>query len=159
MMTMCPSCYELYADIWSKPCCKCTNKTISVSAELIRAVQLLITRGFKIHAATCDTDKDSDGDTVTRVDIYFDELYPDGFFAELPPEWEICDYYHMADGGQALERPATVLTCICVHPDDVTGSDDSIAFDRLITITNFESWLEEKDPDACKSLIILAGCE
>jgi hypothetical protein len=159
MMTMCPSCYELYADIWSKPCCKCTNKTISVSAELIRAVQLLITRGFKIHVATCDTDKDIDGDIVTRVDIYFDELYPDGFFAELPPEWEICDYYHVVDGGQALERPATVLTCICVHPDDVTDSEESIAFDRLIAITNFETWIEYKDPDACKSLIVLAGCE
>lgn len=158
MMTMCPSGFELYSEIWSKPCCRCDTRTISVSAELIRAVQLLITRGFKIHAATCDTDTDSDGDFVTRVDIYFNELYPDSFFAELPPDWEMCDYYRMVDGGQALERPASVITCICVHPDDVTGREESIAFDRLITISNFESWVEGKDPDACKSLIVLAGC-
>ena len=126
MMTMCPRCYELYSDIWSKPCCKCTDKTITVSVELIRATQLLLSRGFKVFSATCDTDKDSDGDYVTRIDVYFDELYPDGFFAELPPDWEICDYYHMADGGQALERPATVLTCIRVHPDDVTDSDSFV---------------------------------
>jgi len=56
---------------------------------------------------------------------------------KLPPDWEICDYYHVADGGQALERPASVITCICVHPDDVTASEESIAFDRLITISNF----------------------
>jgi len=159
MMTMCPSCFELYSDIWSKPCCKCSGKTITVSVELIRATQLLLSRGFKVSAATCETDKDSDGDYVTRIDVYFDVLYPDGFFAELPPDWEICDYYHVVDGGQALDRPASVITCICVHPDDVTGREESIAFDRLITISNFESWVEGKDPDACKSLIILAGCE
>lgn len=159
MMTMCPSCYELYSDIWSKPCCKCDTKTISVSAELIRVTQLLLSRGFRVFSATCDTDKDSGGNYVTRIDIYFEELYPDSLFQELPPDWEICDYYHVADGGQALERPASILTCVCVHPDDVTGSDESIAFDRLITISNFETWVENKDPTACKSLIILSGCE
>jgi len=46
----------------------------------------------------------------------------------------------------------------CVHPDDVTGSEESIAFDRLVTISNFESWVDGKDPDACKALIVLAGC-
>ena len=157
-MTMCPSCLGLYADIWSKPCCKCNTKTISVSVELIRVSQLLIDRGFRVYTATCDTDKDSCGNYVTRIDIYFDALYPDELFCELPPDWEICDYYHVVDGGQALERPASILTCVCVHPDDVTGSDESIVFDRLITISNFETWVESKDPDACKSLIVLAGC-
>jgi hypothetical protein len=157
-MTMCPSCLGLYTDIWSKPCCKCNTKTISVSVELIRVSQLLIDRGFRVYTATCDTDKDSCGNYVTRIDIYFDALYPDELFCELPPDWEICDYYHVVDGGQALERPASILTCVCVHPDDVTGSDESIVFDRLITISNFETWVESKDPDACKSLIVLAGC-
>lgn len=158
MMTMCPSCYELYADIWSKPCCKCSDKTITVSVELIRATQLLLSRGFRVSAATCDTDTDSCGNYVTRIDIYFDALYPDELFCELPPDWEICDYYHVVDGGQALDRPASVITCICVHPDYVTDREESIAFDRLITISNLETWLEGKDPDACKALIVLAGC-
>ena len=159
MMTMCPSCFELYSDIWSKPCCKCSDKTITVSVELIRATQLLLSRGFRVYSAVCETDKDSCGNYVTRIDIYFEVLYPDSMYAELPPDWDICDYYHVVDGGQALERPASVITCICVHPDDVTDSDESIAFDRLIAITNFETWIENKDTDACKSLIILAGCE
>lgn len=41
MMTMCPRCLELYSEIWSKPCCKCADKTIPVDIELINVVQML----------------------------------------------------------------------------------------------------------------------
>lgn len=50
MMTMCPSCFELlYSEIWSKLCCGCGYKTVSVCIELIGVAKLLINRGFKVH--------------------------------------------------------------------------------------------------------------
>ena len=55
-MTMCPRCLELYSEIWSKPCCKCADKTIPVDIELINVVQMLLTRGFDVSYATCYPD-------------------------------------------------------------------------------------------------------
>ena len=156
MMTMCPSCYELYADIWSKPCCRCDTRTISVSAELIRIVQMLIHRGFKVSYAKCYTDKEQDG-KLTQLEIGFGELYLQSLFNELPPDWELTDEYPMYDG-YTLGEPVAVLMCTIEHPPSECDQE-SIDFQKEISISNLETWLEGKDPDACKSLIMLAGCE
>lgn len=106
MMTICPSCFELYSEIWSKPCCSCGCKTVSVSVELIGLAKLLINRGFKVSSASCHTHK---------------------------------------------------AQCVCEHPPSECNPE-SIAFDKEITISNLETWLENKDPDACKAVLTLAWC-
>lgn len=116
MMTMCPSCFELYSEIWLKPCCSCGHKTLSVSAELVAVAKLLINRGFKVSYANCNTHKDQDGSgKVTQICICFGAEYPEAIFEELPPDWIISDSYLVVDN-QILEPPFTVLNYECEHP-------------------------------------------
>lgn len=157
MMTMCPSCFELYSEIWSKPCCGCGYKTVSVCIELIGVAKLLINRGFKVSYATCNTYKDQDGSgKVTQICIDFRDEYPKAIFEELPPDWVTTDSYPVIDG-QILESPFTVLTCVCKHPPSECDQE-SIDFAKELTISNLELWLESKDPEACKAILRLAGC-
>ncbi len=71
MMTMCPRCLELYSEIWSKPCCKCADKTIPVDIELINVVQMLLTRGFDVSYATCYPDKEQGEIEAMEIEIHF----------------------------------------------------------------------------------------
>lgn len=157
MMAMCPSCFELYSDIWVKPCCSCGCKTTSVSIELIRVAKLLINRGFKVSSANCHTYKNQDGiGKTTQVIIEFRESYPEAIFAELPPDWSIYEFNSVKDN-QIIEPKLSGLSCICEHPPNECDSD-SIEFTKEITISNFEIWLEGIDPKSCKAVLTLAGC-
>jgi hypothetical protein len=35
---------------------------------------------------------------------------------------------------------------------------ESVDFAKKVTISNLETWLESKDPEACKAILKLAGC-
>lgn len=158
MMTMCPSCFELYSEIWSKPCCGCGYKTVSVSIELLGVVKALINRGFKVSYANCNTHKDQDGSgKVTQMCIDLGADYPQALFDELPPDWIVTDSYPVVDN-QILEPPFTVLNCVCEHPPSECAPE-SIDFAKEVTISNLELWLESKDPEACKAIFRLAGCD
>lgn len=157
MMTMCPSCFELYSDIWIKPCCSCGCKTASVSIELIGVAKLLINRGFKVSYANCSTHDDESGiGKVTQVTIEFRVFYPEAIFAELPPDWTMYEF-NMVKDNQIIEPKLTGLSCICEHPSNECDSN-SIEFTKEITISNFEIWLESIDPKSCKAVLTLAGC-
>lgn len=152
MMTMCPSCFELYSDIWAKPCCKCTDKTVPVEARLINAVQMLLDRGFKVINATCYPDKEQGEREAMQIEIRFGKVYPQALFDELPPDWEVTDEYLIIND-QTVDEPVDILTCVIEYQ-----LDESISIQREIAISNLETWLEEKDPQACKALIALSGC-
>lgn len=157
MMTMCPCCFELYSDLWSKPCYSCGYKTVSLSVELINLVQLFINRGFIIISANCTTyeDKGAKGIT-TQIRIDFGSNYPKAIFHELPPDWLISEF-NLARNGLVLDPELTMLSCVCRHPPSESDTL-SIEFDKLLTISNLEVWLEGKDPEALKALLILTGC-
>lgn len=158
MMAMCPSCFELSSDILSKPCCTCAAKPIRVSVELVNIVKILINLGFKVAYANCETSEDSDSrGKVTQISIDFETLYPEEMFYELPPDWELTDSYPVLNN-EVLGEPFSVLTCVCEHPP-TECDQESIDFDKKVTITNLETWLEEKDPESCKAILKLAGCE
>ena len=77
MMTMCPNCFELYSEIWSKPCCSCGFKTISVNVELIIIVKMFLLRGFRVSSASCHTHKaQDDNGKITQISIEFGTFYP-----------------------------------------------------------------------------------
>lgn len=152
MMTMCPTCYELYSDIWSKPCCRCTDKTVPVEARLINIVQMLLDRGFKVINATCYPDKEQGEREAMQIEIRFGKVYPQALFDGLPPDWEVTDEYLIIDD-QTVDEPVDILTCEIEYQ-----LDESINIQREIAISNLETWLEEKDPQACKALIALSGC-
>ena len=157
MMTMCPSCFELYSDIWVKPCYSCGCKTTSVSIELIRVAKLLINRGFKVSSANCHTYKNQDGiGKTTQVIIEFRESYSEAIFAELPPDWTMYEF-NMVKDNQIIEPKLTGLSCMCEHPSNECDSN-SIEFNKEITISNLEIWLESIDPKSCKAVLTLAGC-
>ena len=93
-MTMCPRCFELYSEIWSKPCCKCADKTIPVDIELINVVQMLLARGFEVSYATCYPDKEQGEIEAMEIEIHFRKLYPQALFYGLPPDFnETCSGY------------------------------------------------------------------
>lgn len=157
MMTMCPSCFELYSEIWSKPCCGCGYKTVSVSIELIGVVKLLINRGFKVAYANCTTHKDkSDSGKTTQIIIEFGVAYPESIFGELPPDWTIYEFNRVKDN-QIMEPKLTGLSCVCEHPSNEYDSED-VEFAKEVTISNFEIWLRDKDPESCRAVLALAGC-
>ena len=157
MMTMCPSCHELYSEIWSKPCCGCGYKTISVSIELIRVAKLLVNRGFKVSYANCSThdDKSCVG-KVTQITIELGVSYPETIFAELPPDWTMYKFNKVKDN-QIIEPKLTGLSCVFKHPPNECDAE-SIAFDIEVTISNLEVWLEEKAPESYRAVLTLAGC-
>lgn len=157
MMTMCPSCFELYSEIWSKPCCGCGYKTVSVSIDLIGLAKLLINRGFKLSYANCSTyDDESSIGKVTQITIEFAVSYPEAMYNELPPDWTMYEFNRVKDN-QIIDPKLTGLSCICEHLPNECDSD-SIEFTKEITISNFEIWLKEKDPESCKAVLTLAGC-
>jgi hypothetical protein len=157
MMTMCPSCFELYSEIWSKPCCDCDSKTISVSVELIRVVKLLINLGFKVSSASCNTHASQDGSgKITQVNIELGKSYPETFFQKLPPDWTIYEFNLVKDN-QILQPKLTGLSCVCEHPPSECDAE-SVSFDKELTICNLEVWLEEKDPESYRAMLTLAGC-
>lgn len=157
MMTMCPSCFELYSDIWVKPCCSCGCKTASVSIELIGVAKLLINRGFKLSYANCSTHDDESGiGEITQIIIEFGTSYSETMFQELPPDWTMYEYSRVKDN-QILEPKLTGLSCVFKHPPNECDTE-SIAFDIEVTISNLEVWLEEKDPESCRAVLTLAGC-
>lgn len=157
MMTMCPSCFELYSEIWSKPCCDCGYKTVSISIELIGLAKLLINRGFKVAYANGSTYNDKSGiGKVTQFTIEFGASYPEAMFTELPPDWTMYEFNRVKDN-QITEPKLSGLSCICEHPPNECDIE-SIAFDIEVTISNLEIWLEEKDPESCKAVLTLAGC-
>lgn len=157
MMTMCPSCFELYSDIWVKPCCSCGCKTASVSIELIGVAKLLINRGFKLSYANCSTHDDESGiGKITQIIIEFGTSYSEAMFQELPPDWTMYEYSRVKDN-QILEPKLTGLSCVFNHPPNECDAE-SIAFDIEVTISNLEVWLEEKDPESCRAVLTLAGC-
>lgn len=157
MMTMCPSCFELYSDIWVKPCCSCGCKTASVSIELIGLAKLLINRGFKLSYANCSTHDDESGiGKVTQITIEFGVSYPEAMFQEFPPDWTMYEFNRVKDN-QIIEPKLTGISCVCEHPPNECDSD-SVDFAKEVTIGNFEIWLEDKDPESCKAVLTLAGC-
>jgi len=157
MLAMCPGCFKLYSDNSSKPSCNCTDKAISVSIELVNVVKMLINRGFKVSYANCHTQEDQGGSgKITQIDIDFGVEYPESMFNELPPDWEITDSYPVLDN-EILGEPFTVLTCVCEHPPS-ESDPESVDFAKKVTISNLETWLESKDPEACKAILKLAGC-
>ena len=157
MMSMCPICFELYSNLWSKPCCSCGHQTIILSVELIGAVKLLIDRGFIVSGATCTTHDDQvkKGKT-TQIRIDFKATYPQALFEELPPDWLLSNY-NLAKDGMVFEPDLSMLTCVCSHPPNESDSL-SIEFDKILTIYNMETWLQGKYPEACKALLRLYGC-
>jgi len=46
---------------------------------------------------------------------------------------------------------------VCEYPPSECDQG-SIDFDKKVTITNLETWLEEKDPEAMKAILLLYGC-
>lgn len=157
MLTLCPSCFEIYSDNSSKTSCTCTDKAVNVSVDLLDVVNMLINRGFKVLNASCNTFKDKDGSgKVTQIDIPFKEKYPEYIFAELPPDWSIYEFNIVKDN-QVLKTKYTGLSCVCEHPPNECDAE-SVAFDKKVTISNLEVWLEEKDPESFRALLILAGC-
>lgn len=157
MMTMCPSCFELYSEIWSKPCCDCGYKTVSVSIELIGVAKLLINRGFKVAYANGSTYNDkSDIGKVTQFTLEFGASYPEAMFAELPPDWNIYEFNNVKDN-KIIEPRLTGLSCVCEHPPNECDAE-SIAFDIEVSISNLELWLTDLDERACKAILTLSGC-
>ena len=154
MMTMCPSCFELYSDLWSKLCCNCGHKSISLSVELINLVQLFINRGFKVISASCSTyvDQEASGKN-THIRIDFGANYPKAIFGELPPDWIISEF-NLTKDNKILQPPLTMLSCICRHPPSESDMT-SIEFEKSLTISNLEIIVEDKDPQASRAILTL----
>ena len=111
MMTMCPSCFELYSEIWSKPCCGCGYKTVSVCIELIGVAKLLINRGFKVAYANGSTYDDKLGiGKITQFTIEFGASYPEAIFQKLPPDWTVYEFNAIKDN-KILKPNLTGLSC------------------------------------------------
>lgn len=144
MMTMCPTCYELHSDIWSKPCCRCADKTVPVEPELIISVQLFLERGFNVTSATYY--QEGTGSDCIEIEIRFGKLYTDNLFSELQLDWSVTDEYPVV--GDELGEPHSILSC---RVEQTT--DESIETQKEQVIRSLELWLDERDPQACKSLI------
>lgn len=157
ILTMCPSCFELYSEIWSKPCCSCGYKTVSVCIELIGVAKLLINRGFKVFYTNCSTHDDESGiGKITQIIIEFGISYPEAIFAELPPDWSIYEFNSVRDN-QIIEPKLTGLSCVCEHPPN-ERDPESVEFTKEVTISNLELWLTNLDKLAFKSILTLSGC-
>ena len=154
MKTLCPTCFKSYINTDSDRC-TCGHKTIGVCDALTTAVKLFIDLGFKVSYANCGTYKDRDGSgKQTQLYIDFSLNYSQTIFAELPPDWLVSNA-HLVYNSQ-LSNPYTMLTCVLNHPPSECDHD-SIQFSKRVTISNLESWLEGKDPEAFKAILILAG--
>ncbi|MFU0800179.1 MAG: hypothetical protein ACFWUE_05890 [Xylanivirga thermophila] len=95
----------------------------------------------KVSAVTCNTHKDQDDNgKVTQISIEFGTFYPETLFQELPPDWTIYEYNRVKDN-QILQPSLTGLSCVIYHPPDECDQE-SIDFEKEITISNIESWLE-----------------
>lgn len=153
MMVMCPHCFEIFPELWVVPCHKCGTKTFATDLSIVNIVKRLIELGFRIAYSCCYTDDNEDGiGKTTQIKIEFSEKYPSALFPELPPEWSTYESYDID-----TQRKYTGLQCICKHPPSECD-DDVVNFDKMVTITNFETWLGMKDPDAYKALLLLYGC-
>lgn len=149
MMTMCPRCYELYSEIWSKPCCRCTDKTVPVEPDLIISVQMFLERGFNVTSATYY--QEGTGSDCIEIEFRFGKLYSDNLFSELIPYWSVTDEYPVV--GDELGEPHSILSCRVDHTPD-----ESLEAQKDNAIRSLERWLDDKDPQACKALIALSGC-
>jgi len=140
MAAMCPNCFKVYSDVWSVRSCNCKTKLIEVSTELVNAVKLLINLGFKVTRAYYETLDNNDDSKTTKIYIVFETLYPHSLFYQLPPEWEIGDYHRVIDD-EVVGSPVSILTCNCVHlPGEC--DEESVEFDKKLTIANLETWLQ-----------------
>jgi len=154
MMTMCPSCFELYSEIWSKPCCDCGYKTVSISIELIGLAKLLINRGFKVAYANGSTYDDKLGiGKITQFTIELGASYPEAIFQNLPPDWTVYEFNAIKDN-QILKPNLTGLSCVCEHSPSECDFD-SIAFAKEVTINNLELWLSWIDELASRAILML----
>ncbi|HHW07224.1 MAG TPA: hypothetical protein GXX34_06810 [Clostridia bacterium] len=153
MMTMCPRCFELYMQFWTKPRCACNEEPIRISPELIYLVQLLLERELKVTSALCRTVNDEDsGGKITQINIEFGEHYPRELFPELPPEWSVYAFDLVKDH-EVIKSNLTGLSCECVHPPGECD-EDNVFFDTMLTISNMETWLKDRlDPEACKAVL------
>lgn len=95
------------------------------------------------------------GKTV-QIRIELDFLYPsDDMFAHLPPDWLTYEYHTIEDCNH-IGPKYTGLG----HSEDFIQLDDIDAeceFATALTISNSETWLDDKDVAGYKATWILAG--
>ncbi len=151
MMLICPNCFTTFPELWPIPCPKCKTRAFPTDLAIIGIIKRLIKLGLKINYSCCYTEDDDVGKT-TKVRIEFTENYPPALFQDLPPEWMVYE-----DVDINTTKRFTALGCACWHPPGECDND-VVEFDKMVTISNLETWLDGRDPDAYKALLILYGC-
>jgi hypothetical protein len=86
-----------------------------------------------------------------QVQIELGQLY--SLFNDLPPEWCTYTYHSIIERGK-VGLPYTGLSHSSSIPD---GVDDEVEFATMITISNLESWLNDKDIASFWSVLKLSG--
>lgn len=156
---LCRDCRYLYHSDSRISCLCCESKllTIPIAESLVDIVNKLLDRSIEVVSASCDVHDVYDdirgyvGKTV-QITIELDRLYPIEMLSNLPPDWSTYIYHTTVD---SQIGPAYLGLC---HLDSFLKNDaEECEFATALTISNLESYLNDRDPDAYWSVWKLTG--
>jgi hypothetical protein len=160
-MQLCPDCRFLYHSDNRVPClcCDSTHLTLPTSENLVGIISRLLDMGIDVVSGNCEVHDSYDdikgyiGKTV-QITIELEKLYPTEMLDGLPPDWVMYEYHTVANNqiGSAYSAFA--------HVDSFLNSkdgDDELEFATMVTVSNFETYLDDKDPESFWSVWKLAG--
>lgn len=159
-MQLCRECRFLYHSNTRIPClcCDSTRLTISVSENLVGAVERLLDRGVEVVSASCDV-HDARDDTGyigknVMLQIEMSLLYPVEMFKHLPPDWLTYEYHTVEEYNQIGPKRLG----LSYSEDFIPHNEAELEFQTALTISNLECYLDNNlDPDSFKAVWRLAG--
>lgn len=155
-MTICPKCYKTSRRDYPYTC-KRKAEVIPVHKELMGVVIKLLERGIKVVLAKCESYPMDDSLPIksTMITIEMGDLYPEAMFEGLPEGWVQYEYRRVIDD-TIDEYRFTGLSCSERH---YIGDNDaeSVAFAKMLMISNLECWLNDRDVNSYYAVWRLAG--
>ena len=155
---LCPDCRFIYHSDNRVPClcCETTSLTIPCSPNLVGIVERLLDRSIEVVSSSCDIHDVYDDNRrhigqSCQITVELGSLYPIEMFDNLPPEWTTY-IYHTVDNGQ-IGPAYTGLS----HVDSYLDDEEECEFATMVTISNLETYLDDKPAESFWSVWKLAG--
>lgn len=148
--SVCPVCRQVYPED-TMSFCTCINDKelfVHVDIELIRVAQRLMDKGFRV--ASCQyTSYGHSGEIIIEIKFY--ELYDciDSVFCDLPPDWQVITTRYPS----YLKDDSVLRTTLREH----IAPGVHTVYERDLTISNLEVWLDSIDNDGMKAVLMLLG--
>lgn len=129
-VSLCPICATPSTDRHEEKCSGCGSKRnpVYVCLQLTKAVKLLI----KLGLGVLDTDFKYCTSHKTKITITLAGNVPEGIFSDVPTEWQLL-----------YSKEMFYLRCNEIN--------------SATMINKLEEWLEDKDADGFKSVLLLSG--